>query len=126
MLTPETRVKNACLNYLKEKHIWARRYQAQYNASGLPDADMLYFGIYVGLEFKAPNGKPTELQLRKLHQITLNGGLGCIVKSINDIDDIIFLCTCYLAVKGKYRNIKEYYDALTKSGINKLGVEIID
>ena len=43
MVTPETRVKNNCFDYLRDKHIWFRRYQAQYNASGLPDADMLYF-----------------------------------------------------------------------------------
>ena len=89
MKTPETIVKDAVCKYLTNKHIWFRRYQAQYNAYGLPDLDFLYKGVYVGLELKAEKGTPTELQLRKIKSINENGGIGVIAKSVDDVIDVV-------------------------------------
>lgn len=89
MKTPETILKDSVIKYLTESRIWFRRYQAAYNANGLPDLDFLYKGVYVGLELKAPKGTPTELQLRKLKSINENGGIGIIVRDLEDVKDVI-------------------------------------
>ena len=89
MKTPETILKDSIIKYLTESRIWFRRYQAAYNANGLPDLDFLYKGVYVGLELKAPKGTPTELQLRKLKSINENGGIGIIVRDLEDVKDVI-------------------------------------
>lgn len=89
MKTPETILKDNVIKYLTESRIWFRRYQAAYNANGLPDLDFLYKGVYVGLELKAPKGTPTELQLRKLKSINENGGIGIIVRDLEDVKDVI-------------------------------------
>lgn len=89
MKTPETILKDSVIKYLTESRIWFRRYQAAYNANGLPDLDFLYKGVYVGLELKAPKGTPTELQLRKLKSINENGGIGIIVRDLEDVKNVI-------------------------------------
>lgn len=89
MKTPETILKDNVIKYLTESRIWFRRYQAAYNANGLPDLDFLYKGVYVGLELKAPKGTPTELQLRKLKSINENGGIGIIVRDLEDVKNVI-------------------------------------
>lgn len=89
MKTPEDIVKDNVTKYLRDNHIWFRRYQAQYNANGLPDLDFLYKGIYVGCELKAAKGKPTDLQKRKLGSIVENGGIGIIARCVDDVDKVI-------------------------------------
>ena len=89
MKTPETILKDSVIKYLTESGIWFRRYQAAYNANGLPDLDFLYKGVYVGLELKAPKGTPNGLQLRKLNSINENGGIGIIVRDLEDVKDVI-------------------------------------
>lgn len=47
----------------------------KYVKSGLPDMQIVVNGINLEVELKAPNGKPSDLQIQKLNQID---DAGCI------------------------------------------------
>ncbi len=66
------------------------RFQAQSNLNGLPDVICLYKGFFLGLELKREDGgKPTQLQLNKIKAINENGGIGVIVRSVEEVEKIL-------------------------------------
>lgn len=49
---------------------WEKRWGgSKYTKSGMPDMHIVVNSISVEVELKAPNGKPSELQIQKLNQI---------------------------------------------------------
>lgn len=55
---------------------WEKRWGGgKYIKSGMPDMHIVVNGISVEVELKAPNGRPSELQIQKLNQID---DAGCI------------------------------------------------
>lgn len=88
--TEESKLEKEVEIFMKNKRIWQlARFQAQYNQNGLPDRLYLYKGLLLGLELKTDKGSPTKLQLMKLREINNNGGIGIIIRSVNDIDKLI-------------------------------------
>lgn len=88
--TEESKLEQEVEKFMREKRIWQlARFQAQYNQNGLPDRLYLYKGLLLGLELKTDKGVPTILQLRKLKEINNNGGLGLIIRSIDDVKKLI-------------------------------------
>lgn len=88
--TEESLLEEKVNKFMKEKRIWKlARFQAQSNQNGLPDRLYLYKGLLLGLELKTDKGSPTGLQLRKLKEINDNGGIGVIIRSIEDLEVLI-------------------------------------
>lgn len=88
--TEESKLEQEVEKFMREKRIWQLvRFQAQYNQNGLPDRLYLYKGLLLGLELKTDKGAPTILQLRKLKEINNNGGLGLIIRSVDDVKKLI-------------------------------------
>ena len=85
----ESKIQKQVIKYLKDNRIYHFRFQAQANLNGLPDIIALYKGVLIGMELKKEDGKPTELQLKKLQAINENGGIGIIVKSVEDVSKLI-------------------------------------
>ena len=54
---------------------WEKRHGSVYTGSGWPDMHIVVNGISIEAELKAPNGRPSELQIQKLNQID---DAGCI------------------------------------------------
>lgn len=55
---------------------WEKRWGGgKYVKAGMPDMHIVVNGISIEAELKAPNGKPSELQIQKLNQIA---DAGCI------------------------------------------------
>lgn len=55
---------------------WEKRWGGgKYTKAGLPDMHIVVNGISIEAELKAPNGRPSELQIQKLNQID---NAGCI------------------------------------------------
>ena len=50
-----------------------------YTQSGVPDLLTCICGIFVGIELKADNGRPSDLQLRELHRIDESGGYALLL-----------------------------------------------
>ena len=85
----ESKVQEEIISYLEKNRIYHCRFQAQSNLNGLPDINCLYKGLFIGLELKREKGgKPTGLQLRKIKTINDNGGIGLIVRSIEEVDTL--------------------------------------
>lgn len=84
----ESKIQKDILSYLKERRVYHWRFQAQSNLNGIPDILCLYKGFFIGLELKKANGRPTQLQLRKIENINNNGGIGVIVRSVEEVKAI--------------------------------------
>lgn len=68
--TPEQDMKVPPCGY------WEKRWGGgKYIKAGMPDMHIVVCGISLEVELKAPNGRPSELQIQKLNQID---DAGCI------------------------------------------------
>ena len=90
MKTEESRLEKEVEVFMNKRKVWQLgRYQAQSSQFGLPDRLYLYKGILLGLELKTMKGTPSDLQLRKIKSINENGGVGIIVRSVDDVETIL-------------------------------------
>ena len=85
----ENKIQKEVIDYLKKNSIYHFRLQAQVNLNGIPDIIALYKGYMLGIELKKEDGKPTDLQLKKIQAINENGGIGVIIKSVSQLDSLI-------------------------------------
>jgi hypothetical protein len=51
---------------------------------GTPDLLVCYQGRFFGMEVKQPKNYPTKIQRHRLEQIALAGGVGVVVRSVDD------------------------------------------
>ena len=94
--TKESKLEEEVERLMQKKGIWQlARYQAQSNQNGLPDRLYLYKGYLLGLELKTYEGKPTELQLKKIQEINKNGGIGLIIRNTETVEQLIKLIDFY-------------------------------
>lgn len=88
--TEESKLEQEVEKFMRHRRIWQlARFQAQSNQNGIPDRLYLYKGLLLGLELKTDKGSPTTLQLIKLKEINNNGGIGLIIKSVDDVKELI-------------------------------------
>ena len=66
--------------YLKDQGCWfLKTWSNGIQREGIPDLIVCCNGYFLGIELKAENGKPTELQLWNLDQIRKAGGIGIVL-----------------------------------------------
>lgn len=82
----ESSIQKQIIAYLKKNKIFFIRFQAQTNINGIPDIICCYKGLFIGLELKQEKGRATELQKKKLDAINNAGGIGVIVRSVEEVD----------------------------------------
>lgn len=59
---------------------WEKRWGGgKYVKAGMPDMHIVVTGISIEAELKAPNGRPSELQIQKLNQIDDAGCIGLVL-----------------------------------------------
>lgn len=80
-MASEKNFENKIKKYLEGKGCWFLKYWggAAYTKSGIPDLLVCCNGYFVGIEVKAPNGKPSELQLYNIRKISESGGIGIVL-----------------------------------------------
>lgn len=80
-MASEKQFENKIKKYLKEHGAYFLKYWAgaQFTKSGVPDILACVNGYFVGIEVKAQNGKPSELQLYNIRQIRKAGGFAYVV-----------------------------------------------
>lgn len=113
----ESKVQKDILAYLIKNRIYHFRFQAQSNLNGLPDIICLYKGFFIGLELKREKGgAPTGLQLRKIKAINDNGGIGLIVRSVEEVDKLFRTIDNHIGCYGEltYYIIKEFKESYEK------------
>lgn len=81
-MASEKNFENRVKKYLNEKGAYVIKYWGggNFTRSGVPDLLVCYRGRFLGLEIKAENGKPSELQLHHLEQIRKAGGYAFILR----------------------------------------------
>lgn len=67
--------------FLKEQGCWFIKYWAgsKFTKSGIPDILACINGYFVGIEVKAQNGRPSDLQLYNVREIRDAGGFAFIL-----------------------------------------------
>ena len=84
----ESKIQKEILAYLRRNKIFHIRFQAQSNINGVPDIICCYKGLFIGLELKQENGRATELQKKKLEAINNAGGIGRIIRSVEEVEEL--------------------------------------
>lgn len=96
-----TRQKPGQLYKTFEGPIWLYKPPGgMFGSAGTPDCLFVWRGVFVGLEVKAEDGKPTALQLKSLRAIRDAGGVAAIIVG----KDNVRLLQIYAAVMAKVRH----------------------
>ena len=91
---------------------WEKRHGSTYTGTGWPDMHIVVNGVSLEVELKAPNGKPSELQIQKLNQIDKSGCIGVVLYP-KDFDKFQKLVT-YIK-----QNLFVSVDIVTYSGLER-------
>lgn len=79
-MAAEKQYENKVKKFLKDQGCWTlKTWSNGVQRSGVPDLLVCCNGRFVGVELKAPKGKPSELQLWNLLQIERSGGYGWLL-----------------------------------------------
>lgn len=82
--TPEAAVKAKVVAVLKDEGVYYFFPATHgYGRSGVPDIIACVNGLFVGIECKAGNNKPTALQVRELERIRQANGCALVVNEEN-------------------------------------------
>lgn len=87
---------------------WIKRWGGgKYTKAGLPDMQIVVNSISIEVELKAPNGRPSELQIQKLNQIDDAGCIGLVLYP-KDFDKFQKLIRYIKLYKTEMPNIVTY------------------
>ena len=76
----EKTFENKVKLYLKQKGAYfIKTHGDRFSKVGVPDLIVCYKGLFIGIELKAPNGKPSELQLYNLREIEKSRGISYLL-----------------------------------------------
>lgn len=80
-MAQEKNFENKIKTFLMTHRAWFIKYWAgsQFTKSGIPDILACVNGQFVAIEVKAPNGKPSELQLHTIKKIREAGGFAFVL-----------------------------------------------
>lgn len=80
-MAQEKSFENKVKKFLEDNYAWYIKYWggAKYTKAGVPDLLVCLRGSFLGIELKAPNGRPDLLQLIKLSKIRNAGGYGILL-----------------------------------------------
>lgn len=79
-MAAEKTFENKIKKFLESQGAWHVKFFANsFTKSGIPDILACVNGYFVGIEVKAQNGKPSELQLYNVRKIREAGGFAWIV-----------------------------------------------
>lgn len=79
-MAQEKQFENKIKKYLKEHgYYYFKFWGTAYTKAGVPDLIACVNGRFVGIEVKAENGRPSEIQLENIRQIRDNNGYAVVV-----------------------------------------------
>lgn len=87
-MAQEKTIENKIKEYLTEIGAWYIKYHGtKMTRSGVPDLLVCYKGRFVGIEVKAPNEQPTELQKYHIRKIREAGGIAFVADNLQIVKD---------------------------------------
>lgn len=80
-MAAEKNFENKVKKFLKEKGCWTLKYWggAAFTKSGIPDLLVCCDGRFLGIELKAPKGRPSDLQIYNLREIDRSCGYAILL-----------------------------------------------
>jgi Holliday junction resolvase len=85
--TPEKKVKDKVVKILKERGVYYFfPATGGFGRSGVPDVICCVAGKFLGIECKAGNNKPTELQMREMDKIRAAKGEAVVINETNLVE----------------------------------------
>lgn len=80
-MAQEKAFENKVKKFLKEENCWFIKYWAgaAFTKEGIPDILCCCNGYFLAIELKAPNGKPSDLQIYNINRINETGGFAIIL-----------------------------------------------
>lgn len=76
----EKQFENKIKNHLKESNAWfLKTWSNGVQREGVPDILASVNGFFIGIEVKAENGTPSELQLWNIDEIRKSNGIGIVL-----------------------------------------------
>lgn len=79
-MAQEKTFENKVKKFLENEGAWRVKFFANsFTKSGIPDILACVNGYFVGVEVKAQNGKPSELQLYNIRKIRKAGGFAVVL-----------------------------------------------
>lgn len=80
-MASEKNFENRVKQFLKNEGCYFIKYWGggEFTKAGVPDILCCCNGFFIGIEVKAPNGKPSALQLHNLHQIDEANGFAVLL-----------------------------------------------
>ena len=80
-MAAEKNFENRVKKFLKEQGCWFVKYWGggQFTKAGVPDLLVCCNGHFLAVELKAPNGKPSPLQLHTIEEIEKSGGTALVL-----------------------------------------------
>ena len=101
-MAEEKQFENKIKRYLKERGCYCVKYHGNYfSENGTPDILACVNGYFLGIEVKAQDGHPSELQLVKVDAIRKAGGFG------------------YVAYPSGWSKLKDIIDGLSIDKFNR-------
>jgi len=110
-MAAEKNFENKVKKFLKTKGCWSLKYWggASYTKSGIPDLLVCCNGCFLGVELKAPKGRPSDLQIYNLREIDRAGGYAVLLYP----DDYpIFQSLVQAIQSGDKKGMEDAYTAL--------------
>ena len=89
----EKNFENRVKKFLEDEGCWYVKYWGggAFTKAGIPDILACCDGYFLGIELKAPKGKPSELQLKMLEKIIRSNGLAILLYPKDFIDFKCFI-----------------------------------
>ena len=80
-MASEKTFENRVKKFLKDSRCYFIKYWGggEFTKAGVPDILCCCNGYFIGIEVKAPKGKPSPLQIHNLKKIDESGGLGVLL-----------------------------------------------
>lgn len=80
-MAAEKNFENRVKAFLKEQGCWVLKYWGggQFTKAGIPDLLVCCNGHFLAIELKAPNGRPSPLQLHTIEEIKKAGGAALVL-----------------------------------------------
>ena len=80
-MAAEKNFENKVKKFLKDNGCWILKYWggAAFTRSGIPDLLVCCKGRFIGVELKAAEGRPSDLQIYNLKEIDRSGGYGVLL-----------------------------------------------
>lgn len=92
-MTPEQALKRKIKDYLDAEGVfWSMVAGGTYSKPGDPDMIACVDGLFLGIEAKTPEGRVSDIQYQRAHEIVEAGGMWVCARSVADVEDAVAEC----------------------------------